>query len=39
MSLSESAQQRLKSWPVDRLDRLAVDLLKAATSKDLGLED
>jgi len=37
--LTESARQRLQSWPVDRLDRLAVDLFKAGSLKELGLED
>jgi hypothetical protein len=37
--LSQEAQQRLESWPVDRLDRLALELFEPKSLQELGLED
>ena len=37
--LNAEAQERLASWPSERLPELAEDLITAASLKELGLED
>jgi hypothetical protein len=37
--LGPHADDRLKSWPVDRLEELGLALLQAQSLRELGLED
>ena len=38
-SLAEAILKQMESWSVERLDRLAIEMLRAQSLRELGLED